>query len=133
MWAHWYVDTRLEPESVHPRNRKGFSGRLRPVETPSRIEIEAGVRVTLEWEGGEKTTIGAAELRAACLCADCRSDAGERRKALVLQNPEAIRVEGAHIVGAYAVSFEFGPDLHRTGIFSFELLRTLGTTDGGSV
>lgn len=40
-----------------------------------------------------------------------------------------IRVDGVHIVGAYALTFEFGPDVYRTGIFSFELFRSLGTSE----
>ena len=100
------------------------------MQIPSRIEVESGSLVTLTWEDGTRTNISASVLRAECLCADCRSDAGKRRKALVLERPESIRIDGAHVVGAYAVNFEFGPDVHRSGIFSFELLRTIGTDPG---
>ncbi len=106
------------------------------METPSRIEIADGTQVTLTWEDGAQTLVPAAQLRAGCPCAGCRSDAGERRKGLVLQDPSVIRVVEAHVVGAYALNFEFGPDMHRTGIYSFELLRSLGSTSvesGGQI
>ncbi|MFQ5967914.1 MAG: gamma-butyrobetaine hydroxylase-like domain-containing protein [Acidimicrobiia bacterium] len=40
-----------------------------------------------------------------------------------------MRIEAASMVGAYAVNFTFGPDAHRTGIFSFEQLHELGTSE----
>ena len=99
------------------------------METPSRIEIAGGTHVTLTWGDGVQTIVSAARLREVCPCADCRSDGGERRTERVLRDPDVIRVSGAHVVGAYAVGFEFGPDAHRTGIFSYELLRSLGSTE----
>ena len=99
------------------------------METPSRIEIAGGTHVTLTWGDGVQTVVPAARLREVCPCAGCRSDEGERRTEQVLRDPDAIRVSGAHVVGAYAVSFEFGPDAHRTGIFSYELLRSLGSNE----
>ena len=96
------------------------------MEVPSLIEVADAVRLVLTWEDGTRTTISAPALRAACLCADCRSEAGGQRKASVLSDPESIRIEGANMVGAYAVNFIFAPDAHHTGIFSFEQLRDLG-------
>ncbi|MGI8513951.1 MAG: hypothetical protein ACR2NT_02210 [Acidimicrobiia bacterium] len=35
----------------------------------------------------------------------------------------------SRLVGAYAVNFEFAPDSHRTGIFTFDQLRQLGSSE----
>ena len=101
------------------------------MDVPSLIEVDEGERVLFTWEDGSRTSISAPALRASCLCADCRSDAGAQRKARVLLEPESIRIEGASMVGAYAVNFVFAPDNHRTGIFSFEQLQELGTSVPG--
>ena len=99
------------------------------METPSRIEVEAGTRIVLTWEDGSETTISAGDLRAGCLCADCRSEEGARRKQAMLSRPDDIRVESAALVGDYAINFRFSPDAHGTGIFSFDHLRELGTDE----
>jgi len=48
---------------------------------------------------------------------------------MVLRRSDEIRITGARIVGAYAVSLDFAPDGHTTGIFSYELLDRLATSD----
>jgi ATP-binding protein involved in chromosome partitioning len=96
---------------------------------PSRIEITGGTKLVVTWEDGIPTSIRAADLRAACQCADCRSDAGIARKGSVLGRADEIRISGAHIVGAYAVGLEFAPDGHSTGIFSYELLARISSSD----
>ena len=101
------------------------------VDTPIRIEVEQGELLILTWEDGTRSEIRASVLRAACLCADCRSEAGAIRKRQVLTRPEEVRIGSAHIVGAYAVSFGFEPDMHRTGIFTFDQLRALGSPEPG--
>ena len=98
----------------------------RPVDAPIRIEVERGELLILTWEGGTRSEIRASVLRAACLCADCRSEPGAMRKRQVLSRPEEVRIASAHIVGAYAVNLGFEPDMHRTGIFTFDQLQALG-------
>ena len=44
----------------------------------------------------------------------------------MLGGGEAIRITAARVVGSYAVSFTFSPDGHATGIFPFDLVRTVG-------
>jgi DUF971 family protein len=99
---------------------------------PARIDVEGGTRVVLSWEDQTQTAVTARTLRAACQCADCRSEAGASRMAAMLGGPVEIRIETARLVGAYAVNFEFAPDSHRTGIFTFDQLRQLGSTKRNS-
>ncbi len=65
-------------------------------------------------------------VRAACMCAECRSDQGMARKKAVLAGERPITIETAHLTGAYAITFVFGPDGHGTGIFTWDQLRELG-------
>ena len=89
---------------------------------PAKLEVTEGRALVVTWEDGESVEIPAARLRAACQCAECRSDAGIVRTGAVLSRSDDIRISGAHLVGAYAVGLEFAPDGHSTGIFSFELI-----------
>jgi DUF971 family protein len=99
------------------------------MKVPARIDVEGGTRVVLTWEDQTQTTITARTLRAGCLCADCRSEEGPPRIAAVLGGPVEIMIKTARLVGAYAINFEFAPDSHRTGIFTFDQLRELGSTE----
>lgn len=92
---------------------------------PERIEVAGRSEVILTWPDGEETTFTAAELRAACQCAECREEAGRRATERVLAGPEPVTIEGASLVGGYAINFVFGPDGHATGIFPFPSLRAL--------
>jgi len=98
------------------------------VEAPSRIEVAAGTELVVTWEGQAPASVTASVLRAACQCADCRSDAGLARTGGVLRRSDEIRITGARLVGAYAVSLDFAPDNHTTGIFSYELLHRLAVS-----
>lgn len=81
--------------------------------------------MTLTWQDGRTQSIDAPSLRAACMCASCRDEAGARATAAVLEHPERIRILDAALVGAYAINFGFAPDNHHTGIYSFDSLRAL--------
>ena len=100
------------------------------METPSNIEVSGRATVTLTWDDGP-TEISARRLRAACVCADCRSDVGAARTEKLLASGVPITIDGAELRGAYAISFRFGPDGHGTGIFTWDLLRTLGGDEDG--
>ena len=49
--------------------------------------------------------------------------------AVILSRPDDVRIERAALVGAYGVNFEFAPDSHSTGIFTFEQLGELGSPE----
>jgi DUF971 family protein len=94
---------------------------------PERIEVSGGIEVTITWMDGTTTTATAAELRAACQCAECREPAGRERTSAVLAGPDPVTIIEATLVGSYAVNFVFGPDHHGTGIFPYPSLRALPT------
>jgi DUF971 family protein len=86
----------------------------------------------ISWEDGTTSTLSAAQLRAACPCADCREPAGQSRTEQVLAGPEPVTIAEARLVGSYAVNFVFTPDAHGTGIFPFRSLQALGESQSPS-
>lgn len=100
------------------------------MESPERIELVAGEQLLVEWSDGTVTELNAAQLRNACSCAECRSAAEAQRKTIRLMAPMHVTITDAHLVGSYGINFTFGPDHHRTGIFTFRQLQELaGTAD----
>jgi DUF971 family protein len=99
---------------------------------PTQIEVEGGVRVVLTWEDQTQSAVTARTLRASCPCADCHSPVGAQRLAAILAGPSQISIEAARLVGAYGINFEFAPDSHHTGIFTFDQLHQLGSTQPNS-
>jgi DUF971 family protein len=93
------------------------------METPTRIEIEAGAALVMTWPDGLVTQLSAPALRAACECATCLGPEGSGSW---IGDAASVRIIDASIVGAYALNFTFGPDQHSTGIFPFDRLRALG-------
>jgi DUF971 family protein len=100
-----------------------------PAIVPDRIEVADRRDVNLTWPDGETSAMTAAQLRAACPCAECREESGRRATERVLNGPEPVTIEDATLVGGYAINFVFGPDRHATGIFPFGMLRPLAEAD----
>lgn len=94
------------------------------MDVPTRIAVEDGDAVVIEWEDGGVSNLTARDLRAACSCATCREPAGQEATKRVLAGE--VGISAAHLVGGYAVSFTFSPDGHGTGIFPYDVLRSLG-------
>ena len=44
----------------------------------------------------------------------------------VVESDATVVIDGAHLVGSYALGLTFAPDGHRTGIFPFDLIASLG-------
>jgi DUF971 family protein len=95
------------------------------MEAPTRIEVVGRTTVRLEWEDRPVREIDAATLRQACACADCRSRPPRPPTAVRLAVSGGATIEHAQLVGDYGVSFAFGPDGHRTGIFTWDMLAAL--------
>jgi DUF971 family protein len=105
-----------------------------PTPHPTQIERIDESRLRIDWSDGARRVYRVAELRDRCPCATCR----EKRSApppptlqlTVLSASEAqpLRVAGMRPVGAYAYHIDFS-DGHNTGIYTFELLRELGTAE----
>jgi len=87
------------------------------MESPVRIEVEP-TALDVVWPDGTEERLRAADLRRSCPCAAC----GTRP----VQDPERASILTARLVGDYAIGLTFGPDGHATGIFPFDLLRTIG-------
>jgi DUF971 family protein len=99
------------------------------VDKPARIEIEGGTQMLLVWQNGTEQRFSAQELRAACPCAGCRVPEGEQRIAVLLRGPIEVEIGDAKLVGSYGINLTFRPDGHRTGIFSYDYLRSLQAGD----
>lgn len=99
------------------------------MDAPTSIEIEEKRLVRLIWEDGRVQELDAAELRRACACANCREPETTGRIRLQVIDPVPPSIEDARLVGSYGINLVFGPDGHRTGIFSWRQLRDLGRGD----
>ena len=96
------------------------------MDVPIRIEVKDGRTLVLSWDDGTDGDITADDLRGACPCASCGEPAGRRAIAGALGRADAIRIDDAHLVGAYALGVRFS-DGHATGIFPFDVLRALAS------
>lgn len=94
--------------------------------------------IELTWNDGRRQTLTARGLRDVCPCATCR----EKRTApppdplelpiLPAGQEGAMTIAAMRPVGNYAYQVTFG-DGHDTGIFTFELLRSLVEQAGGEM
>lgn len=90
--------------------------RCPPMDAPVRLEVLGGETLLVEWEDGAIDRIGAAVLRTACPCAACQGSG--------TAGP-GVAVRTIRPVGSYGVSVAFEPDGHGTGIYPWDLLRSL--------
>ena len=98
---------------------------------PTKLEKTEDRQLLITWSDGQTRRHMFSELRDACPCATCR----EKRKqteqpanllpVLSAEEAQPLDITGMKPVGSYAYTIAFS-DGHDTGIFSFELLRTLG-------
>lgn len=98
---------------------------------PTDLKIVDEKSLLVTWSDGQRRRYSFVELRDRCPCATCR----EKRRSVqkppnllpVLSAAEALplRIEGMKPIGTYAYKIAFS-DGHDTGIFSFELLRSIG-------
>jgi len=86
----------------------------------------------IEWNDGQRRRYTYSALRKACPCAACRhensAEMADPMKLPVLSPVELqpMIVEKMSLAGNYAYRITFS-DGHNTGLFTFELLRELGT------
>jgi DUF971 family protein len=84
----------------------------------------------ITWEDGAHSIYSAEQLRWACPCAECRGEAGSpgRLSRVKTLSDAEMRLQDVTLVGQYAlqIAFESG---HATGIYTFSMLRRLGTVD----
>ena len=100
---------------------------------PTSLKIVDERQLQMDWSDGQVRRYSFAELRDSCPCASCRE---KRTYAAASTNPlelpvlspaeaRPIRVQSMRPVGNYAYSIAFS-DGHDAGIFTFELLLSLG-------
>ena len=85
--------------------------------TPTSLERIGETGLKIRWEDGHESIYTWILLRDACPCAVCREGPSPR------SGPE-IRALEVQPVGRYALNVRFS-DGHSTGIFSYELLRSI--------
>ncbi len=96
---------------------------------PTKLQRTGENRLLIEWSDGQKREYTFRQLRDACPCATCREKRAEKKPTLlpVLSTAELqpLNVAGMKPVGNYAYTIAFS-DGHDTGIYTFDLLRSLG-------
>lgn len=87
-----------------------------------------GDEVAIAWEDGAESFIPGSTLRAASPSAETAGERdifGVQRGGETGRDYSQVKVVSWQFVGAYAVRFRFS-DGHATGIYSYDLLRSLG-------
>ena len=98
---------------------------------PTALELAAGNELRIAWSDGRCDSIPIRRIRQACPCAHCRqaqlqpSSPPPMLPVLTAQQARPLTIEAMHPVGQYAYGIAFS-DGHHGGIFTFELLRSLG-------
>lgn len=98
--------------------------------TISTIALNDGA-VTIKWTDGEINTLSAKYLRVNCACAQCVEEWTNRKLLDPATVSANIQAEDYLMVGKYAVQFLWS-DGHYTGIYPFDMLRSLADTQSES-
>ena len=103
--------------------------------SPVKIAREEPNGLLIIWSDGQTLRYTAKGLRDACPCATCKEKKSTEQKnpfQLVILKPEEtmpLAIKGMKPVGTYAYTIDFS-DGHNTGIYTFEVLRSLGAPVG---
>jgi DUF971 family protein len=95
--------------------------------TPRKIKLEAQDELLIEWDDGHESVIPLKSLRDRCPCAGCQGETVLLKSYLPVLQPEQpgkYKLVGVEQVGSYAVGVRWA-DGHRTGIYTYERLRSL--------
>ena len=98
---------------------------------PAQLELSGESNLLIGWSDGERRRYAFSELRNSCPCATCREKRNAPPKSPLMlpiisaAEAQPLKILGMKPVGNYAYSIAFN-DGHDTGIFTFELLRSLG-------
>ena len=101
--------------------------------TPTAVQ-QIGQNLAVAWSDGQETILSLESLRRSCPCASC---GGEPDVLGFVDRPEvsyttaSFQLKSWQEVGGYALQPLWG-DGHRTGLYSFKLLRQLGEADAVS-
>ncbi len=83
-----------------------------------------GARLRIVWKDGHASEYIPRDLRLACRCAGCIDEISGRRRLDPRRVPDDVYPLEIRYVGRYALHFDWS-DGHTTGIYPFELLRTI--------
>jgi DUF971 family protein len=103
---------------------------------PMKIERSGQNELLITWGDGQTLRYTAKVLRDACPCATCREKQAVQQKnplQLAILKPEEtlpLTIRGMKPIGVYAYTIDFS-DGHNTGIYTFEVLRSLGAPISG--
>jgi prepilin-type processing-associated H-X9-DG protein len=98
-----------------------------------KIHVSTGAGVDIAWADGHASHFEFEFLREKCPCATCNDERLKKSESapVALAPPSAlpmykpkIKARGAQAVGQYAIKIDFN-DGHSTGIYSFDMLRTI--------
>ena len=96
---------------------------------PSPVDVQLiGSEIAIRWDDGGESFIPVATLRANSPSAEVRGERdifGQQYGGEAPRDHRDVAVRGWERVGNYALRFDFS-DGHRTGLYSYELLRKLG-------
>ncbi len=96
---------------------------------PAPVDIQfIGSEVAIRWDDGAESFITFATLRANSPSAAARGEKdifGHQYGGEAPKNYQGVEVTGWQQIGNYAIRFDFS-DGHRTGLYSYELLKQLG-------
>jgi ATP-binding protein involved in chromosome partitioning len=106
-------------ENVH--RAVGTSRAAKP-EVPD-VQVEQGA-IRIRWPDGYEAAFSNHDLRCACPCAMCVDETTGERTLEPASVPQDIAVEGAQLLGNYAVAFTWS-DGHATGIYAWDYLRAI--------
>jgi len=93
---------------------------------PVQIIEESDSELTINWSDDVETHYRAANLRRACPCAGCIDEWTGKKMLKDEAIADDISFSHISIVGRYALNFHFS-DGHETGIYTFAMLRNMGT------
>ena len=100
-----------------------------PATTPERVEpTEDEARLRIAWRDGHISEFEPRRLRLECRCAGCIEEMTGRSLLKPASVPGDVYPLSISYVGRYALRFNWS-DGHRTGIYPFELLRSLCPCD----
>ena len=92
---------------------------------PLRIQQPSALELSITWDDQHQGRTTLRKLRASCPCASCRIEKESGVPNLFpMLKPGEFEVRSIVPVGQYAIRVEWG-DGHATGIYPFELLRSL--------
>jgi DUF971 family protein len=98
---------------------------------PMDLKLSSPDRLQIAWSDGQVRQYSIRELRDNCPCATCEEKRSADSQPTLLpilgaQELAPLRITGMKPTGNYAYGIEFS-DGHDTGIFTLELLRSLGS------